>query len=125
MELYKSEIIIWAKFDPTKLEISDLAQDAESGEAYCSCMRTTLIEHPTKDPDWNDTDFFGEMEETEETAAPDVPTNRGDDLACLRYEVVRTLNAKQFADLFKRSIEGDVRFDDLVDEMVKERYGKK
>jgi hypothetical protein len=32
-----------------------------------------------------------------------------------RYELVRTLNAKQFTEMFKLNVEGKARFDDLVD----------
>lgn len=42
-----------------------------------------------------------------------------------RYELVRTLNAKQFSDMFKLNIEGKARFDDLIDiEVAKRKYEK-
>jgi hypothetical protein len=34
-----------------------------------------------------------------------------------RYEKVRRLNVHQFADLYTRNINGDARFDDLVDSL--------
>lgn len=32
-----------------------------------------------------------------------------------RYELARTLNAKQFADIYKMTTEGNARFDDMID----------
>ena len=57
-KLYKTTIVIWSEFDPSKLEIDDLAEDAVSGESYCSVSRTELIEEPEKDPEWDGTEFF-------------------------------------------------------------------
>jgi hypothetical protein len=41
--------------------------------------------------------------------------------AAERYEFMRTLNVPEFKDLFNRNISGEGRFDDLVDEAMKER----
>lgn len=35
-----------------------------------------------------------------------------------RYEFVRTLSAREFSELFNRSISGEGQFDDLVDEAI-------
>lgn len=56
--LYKSVIIIWSDTNPNKMELSDLARDAESGDSYCSQMKTSLIKDPVNDPDWDGTEFF-------------------------------------------------------------------
>lgn len=56
--LYKTTIVIWSEDNPNEMELSTLAQEAESGNAYCSRMRSTLVEEPTKDADWDDTEFF-------------------------------------------------------------------
>lgn len=58
MKLYKSEIVIWSEFDPTKLELSALAHEAETGDAYCSKMHSNLVEDPKRDCDWDGTEFF-------------------------------------------------------------------
>jgi hypothetical protein len=59
-KLYKTTIIIWSEYDPTfKIEVDELARDAMSGESYCSKQDTEEIEDPTKDPDWDGTEFFG------------------------------------------------------------------
>lgn len=63
MQLYKSTIVIWSDEDPTKLELSDLARDAENGGSYCSKQIAELVESPEDDPDWDGTDFFGGDEE--------------------------------------------------------------
>lgn len=58
--LYKSTIVIWSEFDPKKVELSELAREAETGEAYCSKMVAVKVEKPEQDSDWDGTDFFGE-----------------------------------------------------------------
>lgn len=63
--LYKSSIVIWSEFEPSNLELESLAREASVGEAYCSRMQSKLIENPTKDPDWDGTEFFGVQDDTE------------------------------------------------------------
>ena len=58
--LYKTTIVIWSEFDPATVELSHLAREAESGETYCSKSRSTLVKNPTKDKEWDGTEFFGE-----------------------------------------------------------------
>lgn len=58
--LYKSTIVIWSDEDPSTMELSTLAREAESGGCYCSKMRSVRIEDPTKDADWDGTEFFFE-----------------------------------------------------------------
>lgn len=71
MKLYKTTIIIWSEEDPTeKYELKALADEAERGSAYCSKMQAELVEDPTKDPDWDGTEFFGE-EMTDNCACDD------------------------------------------------------
>ena len=45
-------------------------------------------------------------------------------LAAARYEFVRKLNLQQFADIYKRSIAGVGRFDDLVDQEMAKRKAR-
>ena len=56
--LYKTTIVVWTKYDPSRLEINRLAQEAMDGSAYCSVQHTSFIEEPQKDPDWDHTEFF-------------------------------------------------------------------
>lgn len=49
-KLHKSIIVIWSEFDPAGVELSHLAREAESGEAYCSEFRPALVKDPEKDP---------------------------------------------------------------------------
>ena len=58
MELFKTTIVIWSDFNPRELELSTLAREAESGDAYCSSLKTVKITSPTTDPDWDGTEFF-------------------------------------------------------------------
>jgi hypothetical protein len=63
--LYKTTIVIWSEFDGDDLdvELDDLARDAMTGESYCSKQTSELIEDPTKDPDWDGTEFFDAKED--------------------------------------------------------------
>ena len=38
-------------------------------------------------------------------------------LRCRRYEKLRKLNPRQFAELYERNIKGEGLFDDLVDQL--------
>lgn len=58
--LYKATITIWSEFDPTKLELTELAHEAEVGEAYCSKLAAIKVDKPSADPDWDGTEFFDE-----------------------------------------------------------------
>ena len=42
-------------------------------------------------------------------------------LSHLRYEFLRTLNPRQFKELWEKCLKGGVRFDDEVDQMRRER----
>lgn len=42
-KLYKTVITIYTDYDPSHLEIEDLARDATSGESYCTGSNTTVI----------------------------------------------------------------------------------
>jgi hypothetical protein len=58
--LWKSTITIWSRFNPQQVELSTLAREAETGEAYCAEMTAALVEHPETDPKWDGTEFFQE-----------------------------------------------------------------
>jgi hypothetical protein len=45
-------------------------------------------------------------------------------LGYLRYEVIRTLNLNQFAELQNRSIRGEETFDALVDQLIVSKHFK-
>ena len=69
MKLYKSTIVIWSEYDPTKLELSHLARDAESGDAYCAKCHAEVVDAVENDPDWDGTDFFGDDSEEDYSSA--------------------------------------------------------
>ena len=56
--MWKTTIVIWTNCDPGHVEISDLAREAETGDAYCSKFHTEQIADHQADPDWDGTDFF-------------------------------------------------------------------
>jgi hypothetical protein len=56
--LFKTRVVIWSEKDPVKMELSELAREAESGDAYCSGLRSERVADPERDPDWDGTDFF-------------------------------------------------------------------
>ena len=77
--LYKSTLIIWTEYDPLALdlELTDLAHQAESGDAYCSSMTSALVAEPEKGPDWDGTEFFDLWDDEEDDenrhSIPDEP----------------------------------------------------
>jgi hypothetical protein len=68
--LYKSTIIIWTEYDPTELELRDLAHQAESGDACCSSMTSALVAEPEKDTAWDGTEFFDLWDDDEDDEVP-------------------------------------------------------
>ena len=68
MRLQKTTIVIWSDPDytnPHKIELSDLAREAETGLAHCSKSDTVTVEDPIADPDWDGTDFFDVEEDAD------------------------------------------------------------
>jgi hypothetical protein len=59
MALYKTTIVIWSEYPGDTLELTDLAREADSGDAYCSHAESRLIADPQGDSDWDGTEFFG------------------------------------------------------------------
>ena len=77
-KLYKTRIIIWTDFNPmVGWELSALAREAESGDAYCSCMKAECVD-PRLDKDFDGTDFFGfdEDDHGKEQSAEKKPSTR-------------------------------------------------
>lgn len=58
--LYKSTIVIWSKFDPTTVELSDLAWEADHGSALVTDFTPVTVTVPSLDPDYVEQidDFF-------------------------------------------------------------------
>ncbi len=57
--LYKATIIIWSKVDPLRMELSELARDAEVGGSYVASMKSDRVEDPMADEHAPDPEFFG------------------------------------------------------------------
>ena len=64
--LFKTTIVIWSDFDPVSAELSELAREAEVGEAYCSRSARVFVQDPVNDPDWDGTEFFGDLTDEED-----------------------------------------------------------
>jgi hypothetical protein len=62
-QLYKHVITIWSETG-ADIEIKDLAQAATDGDSYCAKHAVTLIDDPGSDPDWDGTEFFGDVDQT-------------------------------------------------------------
>lgn len=58
--LYKSTIVIWSSFDPTQVELSDLAYAEDQGSAICTRFDSMTITVPLLDPDYDEAveEFF-------------------------------------------------------------------
>lgn len=66
--LYRTTIVIWSEFDPSDMELSWLAREAEEGEALCTKNDITYVEKPEDDPDFEEgvESFFWAVEEERE-----------------------------------------------------------
>ena len=76
--LHKTTIVIWTDYNADETEISDLAREAEVGDAYCSKRASTAVADPAKDPDWDDTEFFDS--DTNSDADVEADAQHGDEL---------------------------------------------
>lgn len=56
--LYKTHITIWSEYDPSDVEVNELADDAINGSSYCSKKGSEFIKEPDEDNDWDGTEFF-------------------------------------------------------------------
>lgn len=67
-QLWRTTIVIWTDYDPSDLEIDDLAREAVSGDAYCNHQTTETITNQSLFPG---TEFFDSPgdEQDEDTAA--------------------------------------------------------
>lgn len=75
--LYKTTIVIWSDYNPSdESEVPDydnltaLARQAVSGDAYCSKMKSEQVKNPAADADWDGTEFFGENDEEDHEVQP-------------------------------------------------------
>ncbi len=64
--LHKTTIVIWTNFNPKDMNIDALAMEAVEGEAYCSVQKTKLVVDPSKDKDWDGTEFFNADEDDDD-----------------------------------------------------------
>lgn len=64
--LYKTTIVIWSEEDPSHMELSHLARDAETGNSYCAKSESVRVHDPAKDPDYDGTEFFGAEDDGED-----------------------------------------------------------
>ena len=60
--LYKITAVIWTESDPSKgnFSLMDLPILAEHEYVWCSSMKFVRVADPSKDREWNDTDFWAE-----------------------------------------------------------------
>lgn len=56
--LWKSTIIIWSAYDPSEVDIEELAREALTESAHCSEHKIEFIDDLENDPDWDGSDFF-------------------------------------------------------------------
>jgi hypothetical protein len=61
--LYKTKIVIWSEWDTSETELDIIGREAMQGDAYCSAMNVTWVKNPQEDPEFDDTEFFGTLEE--------------------------------------------------------------
>ena len=54
MTYFRSTITIWSDFDPSLIELSRLAQEAETGDAICTDFEIVITDDPGGDHTFND-----------------------------------------------------------------------
>jgi hypothetical protein len=59
---YKITAVVWTESDPSKgnFNLLDLSILAENEYVWCSSMKFVRVAYPSKDREWNDTDFWAE-----------------------------------------------------------------
>lgn len=57
-KLFKTTIVVWSEYDTSTTDLEDIAREAVRGEAYCSKQSCEQVKNPTKDKDWDGTEFF-------------------------------------------------------------------
>lgn len=56
--LFKHTIVIWSELGQMD-DLATIGGAADCGEAYCAKYEVDQVEDPSKDPDWDGTEFFG------------------------------------------------------------------
>ncbi len=56
--LYKHTIVIWSELGQMDA-LATIGGAADCGDAYCAKYDVDQVEDPSKDPDWDGTEFFG------------------------------------------------------------------
>jgi len=67
--LYKHTIVIWSELGQMD-DLATIGGAADCGDAYCAKYEVDQVEDPSKDPDWDGTEFFGVDEGGNEDEAP-------------------------------------------------------
>jgi len=65
-QLWRTTAVIWTDFDPSALELDDLAREAMTGDGYCSEQNTELVTDKAQFPE---TEFFDCPGEDEDEGA--------------------------------------------------------
>lgn len=63
--LYKHTIVIWSELGQMD-DLATIGGAADCGDAYCAKYEVDQVEDPSKDPDWDGTEFFGTGDEDDE-----------------------------------------------------------
>ena len=64
--LVKHTIVIWTELELEDGEVDFLGQQAVNGEAHCASHEAKVVDDPTRDPDWDGTEFFGTVDGEED-----------------------------------------------------------
>ncbi len=90
---WRSTIVIWSDTNPSRLELSELARDAESGDSICTYNRITSHGIDTWDPTFQDAaeffDITDELDAVEEARQAQRAIPSTEDLILAEQEVVR------------------------------------
>lgn len=69
--LWKTRAVIWSRYPGDSISLTDLAREADTGDAYCPLSPSVYVAIPDQDPDWDGTEFFREPDEQDEQDEPD------------------------------------------------------
>jgi hypothetical protein len=68
--LWKTTAVIWSQYPGDSISLTDLARQADTGDAYCPLSQSVYVAAPGDDPDWDGTEFFREQDEQDPDGAP-------------------------------------------------------
>lgn len=61
--LYKTTLVIWSDDDTADFTMRRIGNDVDQDNTFCSTRECVLVQDPEGDEDWEETDFFDDIED--------------------------------------------------------------